>query len=220
MFGDNIKRPPENDDGKRLKVVSIFPTLQGEGPFVGHPSVFVRLGGCNLACTFCDTDFEEFFDLSIEEIVSAVIEEAVGVPRLVVLTGGEPLRQNITALCELLLQQGFPIQIETNGTLWRDLPEEVHIVCSPKTSGGGYHKLREDVLARTQALKFIISDDMTDYRDVGDVGQEQYHVPVYVQPMDQYDDEKNKANLARALLLAETQGYRLSLQTHKFLGIL
>ncbi|CAN0594227.1 unnamed protein product, partial [Ectocarpus sp. 12 AP-2014] len=58
MFGDNPIRPPEKGDGLHLMVKQIFKTLQGEGPHVGTPSIFVRLGGCNLACDFCDTEFE------------------------------------------------------------------------------------------------------------------------------------------------------------------
>ena len=219
MFGQNPIRPPEMSDGSRLKLVNIFPTLQGEGPFVGQPAVFVRLGGCNLACNFCDTEFENFQSMVREDILSDIRAQAGDVRRLVVITGGEPLRQNIVPLCEDLIAQGFTVQIETNGTLWRELPEEVHIVCSPKTSNGIYHPLRGDVLARAGALKFIISADMKEYHEVGEVGQKGRDIPIYVQPMDQYDAEKNAANIAYAAQLAQSKGYRLSLQIHKFLGI-
>jgi organic radical activating enzyme len=58
MRGNNPIRPPEQGDGMILQVKSIFATIQGEGPNVGTPAVFIRLGGCNLACEFCDTSFE------------------------------------------------------------------------------------------------------------------------------------------------------------------
>lgn len=219
MFGENPIRPPEKGDGRSLKVVSIFPTLQGEGPFAGHPAVFVRLGGCNLACDFCDTEFESFADLPLADILTEVEKMGGKTHRLVVITGGEPFRQPIGLLCEELLVNGYQIQIETNGTLWRDIPEDVHIICSPKISGGTYHTIRPDLLARTDALKFIISATHPEYRDVGDVGQDKFRTPVYVQPMDEQDAAKNAANQARALELAQTHGYRLSLQTHKILGI-
>ena len=223
MFGKNPIRPPVASDGSRLDVVNIFPTLQGEGPFVGYPSVFVRLGGCNLACSFCDTEFEAFHAMSLEEILAEVENKAQEAARrvrhLVVITGGEPFRQNIAPLCERLIAGGFDVQIETNGTLWRELPPEVHIICSPKISNGSYHPLRADLLARVNALKFIISADHPEYHAVSEVGQTAHRIPVYVQPMDEYNDAKNAANRAHAAHLAQREGYRLSLQLHKILEI-
>lgn len=220
MHGQNPKRPPLIGDGSTLQVVEIFPTLQGEGPFTGHPAVFLRLGGCNLACDFCDTEFETFepYDMGalLNQIDATSIEGGKRVRDLVVITGGEPLRQNIAPLCAALLDMGFRVQIETNGTIFRPLPEEVNIVCSPKAP---YHALRPDLLARTDALKFIISADDTEYSNVADVGQGKYNIPVYVQPMDVHDPIRNAANLKRASMLAQAQGYRLSLQTHKILEI-
>lgn len=219
MFGKNPLRPPEKGDGSVLKVVEIFATLQGEGPFVGHPSVFVRLGGCNLACSFCDTEFEQFEEMDLVFITEQVQKLAAGTHDLVVITGGEPLRQNIAPLCEALLAKGLRVQIETNGTLWRELPKGVNIVCSPKISDGKYHSLRPDLLARVDALKFVVSADDAQYRAVGEVGQAGTNIPVYVQPMDEYDPAKNARNAAHALALAQANGYRLSMQMHKVWGI-
>jgi 7-carboxy-7-deazaguanine synthase len=201
-----------------LEVKSVFPTLQGEGPYVGWPAVFVRLGGCNLACDFCDTEFEDYREMALADIVGEVKKMGTG-RKLVVITGGEPLRQNIAPLCEALLADGFKVQIETNGTLMRELPEEVDIICSPKNTGGGYMPIRGDLLPRVNAFKFIISAANENYNHVGDVGQEQFNTPVYVQPMDEYDEAKNKENLELATRLANEKGYRLSLQIHKILGI-
>ena len=223
MYGQNPIRAPMSHDGSSLEVKHIFPTLQGEGPFVGHPSVFVRLGGCNLACSFCDTDFEEFVPMALADVLVRVKELAQEfgkrVRDLVVITGGEPLRQNIVPLCEALLADGFRVQIETNGTLFRQLPEAVSIICSPKNAGAGYFPIREDLLARVQAFKFIVSSHDKKYSHVGDVGQERYATPVYVQPMDEYDAARNAANVQLAKELAMTHGYILSLQMHKLLGI-
>jgi 7-carboxy-7-deazaguanine synthase len=231
MHGNNPIRPPVSGDGSQLEVKHIFPTLQGEGPYVGHPAVFVRLGGCNLACSFCDTDFEDYAPMALAEIISEVKRLAkVPLPnppprgegivrKLVVITGGEPLRQNIVPLCEALLAEGFKVQIETNGTLYQKLPEAVHIVCSPKNSGGGYFPIRTDLLPRLQALKFIISKSDEKYNHVGEVGQAQFGTPVYVQPMDEYDAVRNAENRAYAMELAQRHGYVLSLQMHKILGI-
>jgi 7-carboxy-7-deazaguanine synthase len=218
MRGANPIRKPLSHDGTLLEVKSIFSTLQGEGPYVGWPSVFVRLGGCNLACSFCDTNFEDYSALKLDDIVGEVKKLGVG-RSLVVITGGEPFRQNIAPLCEALLAEGFKVQIETNGTLWRELPDAVDIICSPKNTSGKYVPVREDLLPRVSAFKFIISAADKKYNHVGNVGQEKYKTPVYVQPMDEYDDLRNAANMALALKLAREQGYRLSLQMHKILGI-
>ncbi len=224
MFGDNPIRLPEKGDGTLLQVQSIFPTLQGEGPYAGWPAVFIRLGGCNLACDFCDTEFESFTEQPLESLIDTIRQLAQDdsgqrCRHLVVITGGEPLRQNIIPLCEQLLKEGLMVQVETNGTLWRELPESVDIICSPKHTGNGYAPLRADVLERATALKFIISATHDGYTDIADVGQSRTATPVYVQPMDEYDEEKNAANLAHATRLAMAHGYRLSLQLHKIVGI-
>lgn len=224
MFGQNPIRKPENGDGLSLQLQHIFPTLQGEGIYTGWPSVFVRLGGCNLACHFCDTEFESFSAMPLAAIIEKVKEQAQDaagkrVRGLVVITGGEPLRQNIAPLCEALLAEGFQIQIETNGTLFRELPEGVDIVCSPKNTGSGYHTIRPDLLARISAFKFIVSAHQPAYSEVAEVGQAEHKTPVYVQPMDEGDELLNRQNREYAVKLAMEQGYRLSLQTHKLLGI-
>ncbi len=201
MKGSNPIRAPEPGDGTLLAVQKIFATIQGEGPYVGMASVFVRLGGCNLACTFCDTEFESFAAVSLFDIIKQVDELSRNERRertrgLVVITGGEPMRQNIEPLCEALVEVGFAVQIETNGTLYREFPASVSIVCSPKNTGQGYHPIRADLLPRISAFKFIISRANLYYDHVSEVGQRQYGIPVYVQPMDEGDTAKNAANLA------------------------
>lgn len=224
MFGKNKILQAETHDGLNLDVQEIFPTLQGEGPYAGHPSVFIRLGGCNLACSFCDTEFESYKNLPLQEIIAEVLQlakndEGTLVRKLIVITGGEPLRQPIEKLCEELVKLNFLVQIETNGTLFRQLPKEVKIICSPKISNGKYHKIRPDLLSRINAFKFIISKTDENYRDVAEVGQSNLEIPVYAQAMDEYDETKNRANLEYALGLCEKHGYFLSLQTHKILKI-
>lgn len=155
--------------------------------------------------------------MGLAEIIKTVKVLAEDRKKLVVLTGGEPLRQNITPLCEALIAEGFKVQIETNGTLYRELPPEVEIVCSPKNTGGGYMPIRGDLLPRVNAFKFIISQNNPLYNHVGDIPMG--GIPVYVQPMDEYDETRNAENTALAIELARKHGYRLSLQLHKILGI-
>ncbi len=224
MFGKNKILKPENGDGSSLKVQEIFATFQGEAIYAGWPSVFVRLGGCNLACDFCDTEFDSFEELSIEEIIAKVVNlsrnsQGKTTHKLIVITGGEPLRQPIAPLCQRLVDEGFLVQIETNGTIFRELPREVKIICSPKVANGKYHTIRPDLLSRIDAFKFIISVDKKEYSDIFEVGQSQTDAAVYLQPMDEYDAAKNLANQRLTLKLAEEYGARISLQTHKIWGI-
>lgn len=144
MFGTNVLRKKDHGDGVLLEVQDIFSTIQGEGPFAGKPAVFVRLAGCNLRCYFCDTDFESrahawpTLDM-VKEIDLKGRADKVIPNSLVVITGGEPMRQNIFPLCTLLALKGYTVQIETAGTLWVEqlgsLIETGHVtlVCSPKT---------------------------------------------------------------------------------------
>ncbi len=209
MFGNNPIRKPTSGDGQSLEVVSIFPTLQGEGPRAGQPAIFIRLGGCNLSCDFCDTEFEDFAANEVKKIISQVKSLHTN-QKLIVITGGEPLRQPIALLCSALVREGFIVQVETNGTLFRELPPEVEIVCSPKTKD-----IRPDLHERVTAFKFVVSATNPEYSGVWLKTDK----PVYVQPMDEYDEAKNRANLEHARDLALKHGYNLSLQLHKILGI-
>lgn len=237
MFGANPLRKVDNTDGKSLLVHSVFATIQGEGPFYGRPAVFVRLGGCNLACTYCDTEFEgpRLSTMSIEALASSV---AACAPKtnLVVLTGGEPMRQQITPFIKLMVSRGWQVQIETAGTVWPQglSIEGVHLVCSPKT--GKVHAMVEYYC---RDWKYIVAEDDSDEDDGLPVNSTQvagrrcklYRPPgregdqVWVQPKDSYVDPETPAvdmnirNQAFAAALAMEHGYRLSLQTHKILGL-
>jgi organic radical activating enzyme len=224
MLGNNPKRKPINGDGHYLYVQEIFSTIQGEGPRVGSPSVFIRLGGCNLACSFCDTEFEDFSSQSIDSIIDQVLELSLNNNKkrsreLIVITGGEPFRQPIELLCEKLIKLEFKVQIETNGTLFRPIHSNIEIVCSPKVVKGKYLKIRPDLISRITAFKFLVSSDIEGYKDVVDLGQKEYDIPVYVQAMDQYNIELNKKNIDLAIDLSLNNGYLLSYQLHKQLGI-
>lgn len=223
MFGKNPIRKPEKGDGTILKVQQIFATFQGEGVFVGYPAIFIRLGGCNLACDFCDTEFESFEEMPLDNIINQTNLlsgklKAKFTHKLVVITGGEPFRQPIEKLCDELINLGYNVQIETNGTIYRNINKDVAIICSPKNTAK-YTPIRDDLLERIDCFKFIISATHPLYKNVGYVGQNKYNIPVYVQPMDEYEVEKNKANLEYTKKLASENGYRISLQIHKIMGI-
>lgn len=161
MFGTNPLRKQVLDDGTSLRVQSIWRTIQGEGPYSGAPAIFCRLAGCHFRCYFCDTDFESNYQniLPTPVIVEQVVAQSCGNIKLVVLTGGEPFRQNILPLCSGLADAGFHAQIETAGTFWApgigDLIElgVVSIVCSPKAG-----KVHPKIQFYCQHWKYIIRE--------------------------------------------------------------
>jgi len=217
MFGKNKILPPKKgDNGQLLDIVNIFKTIQGEGPFIGMPAIFVRLGGCNLACKFCDTQFDEFqvikTDQIIKEIEKLAITGNIKTHQLVVITGGEPLRQNITPLCQTLIDLGYQVQIETNGTIYQDLPEKTYIVCSPKNNDQKKHySINQQLLPKINAFKFLISKYQKNY----DFVPKNLNKLVYLQAIDEYDEQKNHQNTKLALKLAQESGYLMTLQAHK-----
>lgn len=188
-----------------LQLAEIFYTLQGEGTWAGTPAVFVRLAGCNLACDFCDTDYALKFVASTDEVVGRVREAGAGCP-MVVITGGEPLAQRETlALIDALRADGRRVHIESNGTIPVELPDDVWLTVSPK------ERLDPAMAGRANEAKLIVD---------GRVPREWLEsfeiTPIFLQP------EGNKpANVALAVDAAKNEParFRLSLQTHKFIGI-
>ena len=241
MFGTNPIRKAEKVDTGTLAVQKIFYTIQGEGPYSGIPAVFIRLAGCNLRCWFCDTEFESNIEnrISLDEIFAGVRNIIHGMkrpPRLAVITGGEPLRQPITALCVGLIRSGFTVQLETAGTLpipGDILPyiicQQVSVVVSPKTG-----TLHESVVTFADYYKYIIQagaahpdDGLPVYETQRDgcklaLARPPSDLPcdsIYLQPMDENDDDKNEANEQECVRLCMEYGYRLCLQVHKIVGL-
>jgi 7-carboxy-7-deazaguanine synthase len=205
-------------------VKEIFLTLQGEGGQAGRAAVFCRFAGCNLwsgreedrataVCTFCDTDFVgmdgegggRFADpLVLAEAVAAAWRGGDG-DRLVVLTGGEPLLQVDPPLLAALHARGFQVALETNGTL--AAPAGVDWICvSPKADAA---------LAQTsgQELKLVFPQAGVDPARFEHLNFERF----LLQPMDGPGRAENTA-AAIAYCLAHPR-WRLSVQTHKYIGI-
>lgn len=244
MFGNNKIMKQELTDGMHLSVKDIFYTIQGEGPFAGEPSVFVRLAGCNLRCTFCDTDFEVgSAPLSLQSIISTIQDSfpysGDSFNRLVVITGGEPLRQNVVPLIAAILNNGDRVQIETAGTVWPDGLEDfmyetpfagaVTIVVSPKTAS-----VHKNIFKYADAWKYVVSarDGAEKGIPITNTQPTRYlakklaspppsRVPnlVWMSPKDEYDAVKNKENMEEAVRRCLKYGYRLSLQQHKIIGV-
>ena len=235
MLGSNPVLPVLKTDGATLWVHSIFHTIQGEGPFSGCPAVFIRLAGCNLRCTFCDTDFdmEKAELLTVEDIVSRASFYS---ERLIVITGGEPLRQEISPLVYKLVQDGHNVQLETAGTVWRNclLYESVTIVVSPKTP-----RLEVQIEAalscgsfEDSCLKYVIkaSDEFSENSIPVAATQpgakpkrlwapQQLRVPIFITPCDEQDPEKNLLNIRKVAEISMKHGYVAQVQLHKILGL-
>lgn len=235
MFGKNQILKKDHGTGEILHVVkeSPFLTIQGEGPYVGHPAIFIRLHGCHLRCTFCDTDFDALDDPTwtraglISRCMNSDFRKSA---RLVVITGGEPMRQNIVPLCRDLKMAGFKIQIETAGTFWLPGIEQLaEIVCSPKTP-----TVHPMIYEYAKAFKYII--DMDQKFGDGPLGfvpitatqpgarPAQLAPPrpdalVYLSPCDRQDPAINELNTKLVSRLAIDHGVIAGVQLHKILGL-
>ena len=225
-----IEKRRDFDDGEYLDVHSVFYTIQGEGPYCGKPAIFIRLAGCNLQCPGCDTDYtsnrkrRDITDISIEVKQSWMPKTQC----LVVITGGEPFRQNITPLCRLLVSLHCHVQIETNGTLApsNDLPAAVTIVCSPKTG-----KINKDLIERVDYFKYVAKHDdiladglpatALDHTAMPHLARppKSYNRAIYLQPMDSQIPVVNDANLLAVQKSCMEHGHTLQIQLHKIIGM-
>jgi len=206
-------------------VKELFYTLQGEGANTGRAAVFCRFAGCNLwsgreldrataTCQFCDTDFvgtdgpggDKFTDPeALAAATAAAWPPAQAGPRLVVCTGGEPLLQLDAPLVAAFHREGFEVAVETNGTVVP--PAGIDWLCvSPKAGA-------ELVVTSGDELKLVYPQEGAEPERFVQLGFRHF----FLQPMDGPDRERN-TRLALEYCLAHP-GWRLSLQTHKILGI-
>jgi 7-carboxy-7-deazaguanine synthase len=207
-------------------VKEIFYTLQGEGANTGRPAVFCRFAGCNLwtgreqdrhtaTCQFCDTDFVGTdgpgggrFE-SPEALADAVaaawpLERSHG-RRFVVCTGGEPLLQLDAPLIAALHDRHFEVAVETNGT--REPPQGIDWLCVSPKAGAGL------VVRRGDELKLVFPQTGALPAEFEKLEFQHF----FLQPMDGPDRESNTAAALRYCLAHPR--WRLSLQTHKLLGL-
>jgi 7-carboxy-7-deazaguanine synthase len=146
-----------------MKVCEIFTSIQGETCYAGLPCTFVRLTGCNLRCTYCDTTYayEEGTELSEDDIIAQVSDSGID---LVEITGGEPLLQkDVHSLIRRLIETGRRVLVETNGSLGiQNVDRRAVIILDLKTPGSGMHgqmnlsNLSE--IKEADEIKFVITD--------------------------------------------------------------
>ena len=218
------------------KINELFETIQGEGSFTGQPSIFIRLQGCPVGCSWCDT--KHTWDIELEDQVSpdtmlakkvetsqwanfspedilALVKEKNFKAKHIVITGGEPCMVDLTPLCESLEEQGYSTQIETSGTFEIMTTAKCWVTVSPKIKMRGGYDILASAMLRANEIKHPVAteqnvDDLKALLALHQVENTQ----VYLQPISQ---KKRATDLAITTCIANN--WRLSVQVHKYIGI-
>ena len=197
---------------QKYPIVEIFHSVQGEGFHTGIPHVFIRFGNCNLRCEWCDTDFMTFEDMDIDSIIEEVLSYDCD---RVIFTGGEPAMQDLSVIGKRLKEHGISISIETNGTIPVD-PIIDWICVSPKD------QLYPNVSIKQRTgdeLKVVYcGQDLALYDELKKGFTHLYIQPCYVE--DESVEANGKSFQIVERLVKDSPGWRLSLQTHKWMGVL
>lgn len=193
-----------------MRINEIFYSLQGEGRWAGTPCVFVRLSGCNLRCDFCDTKHQTSKEYSDGEILREI--QKYMPCKHIVLTGGEPTLQNLDPLIDLLLDNGYYIAIETNGT--RRVPAGIQwVTCSPKFEFCKNAGMNLDWIDELKVVYRGKSQDMSPYDDIE-------AAEYYLQPCDVGNPAENRRIVHETIeYIKANPKWKLSLQTQKILGV-
>lgn len=218
------------------KVNEVFETIQGEGSYTGIAAIFVRLQGCPVGCSWCDTkhtwninpdlsrpladivrkarETEHWADVTADDLLALFKREGYQA-RHVVITGGEPCMYDLNPLCNALHQQGFSTQIETSGTFDIKAPQTTWVTVSPKVNMAGGYKVLQSALDRANEIKHPVAmtkhvDELLQLLQHTDVSNKL----VYLQPISQ---QRRATELA--IEMCKKHNWRLSVQVHKYLGI-
>jgi 7-carboxy-7-deazaguanine synthase len=218
-----------------MQITEIYKSIQGESTHAGLPCIFVRLTGCNLRCSWCDSEytFTGGHRMSMEEVLEEVEHLSSG--GLVEITGGEPMLQEkeVVPLMRRLLDDGYTVLLETSGERpLEHVPREVHKIVDVKCPNSGepdtFHIENLDVLNPNDEVKFVLSD-RTDYEFARDFVGRHELVPrvnaVLFSPAFA-KDARGGRDTSHCLLdprelaewmLADNVSARLGLQLHKFI---
>lgn len=218
------------------KVNEVFETIQGEGSFTGVAAIFIRLQGCPVGCSWCDTkhtwdikdelarplgdivlktaETEHWAGVTAEDLLALFAKEGYQAKH-VVITGGEPCMYDLNPLCELLHQNGYNTQIETSGTFAIQAPAQTWVTVSPKVNMAGGYTVLQSALDRANEIKHPVAME----KHVDELLQLLQHTDIkakliYLQPISQ---QRRATELAIAM--CKKYNWRLSVQVHKYLGI-
>lgn len=221
---------------RRYPVNEVFATVQGEGAYTGTPSVFIRLQACDVGCPWCDTkhtwELERMDHVERRAVllkderatrawawfhVEHLLEALAAWPavRHVVITGGEPCRYDLRPLTSALLATGRTVQIETSGTEPIQVDDGAWVTVSPKLDMPGGKEVLPDALARANEVKHPVGRPLDVQRLVERVAPHAARNAVFwLQPLSQSPS-------ATRLCVTESlaRGFRVSIQTHKYLGV-
>ena len=222
-------------------VTEIFHSIQGESTYAGLPCTFVRLTGCNLRCTWCDTAYAFYggTQMTVDEVLQRVGEfaqpesrsagEAAPAPSFVELTGGEPLLQpEAVSLAERLIAAGYSVLVETSGerfvgNLPREVIKIVDVKCPDSGEGGTFRLDNLDVIDGKDEVKFVIATrrdyefarDFTRSHNLAGRVRQVLFSPVFADPKGAWPglDARQLAEW----ILGDRLPVRLGLQLHKFI---
>ena len=218
-----------------MYLIEIYKSVQGESSFAGRPCIFVRLAGCNLRCSWCDSEytFKGGYKLSEDEVVAEI--EKLAPVKLIEFTGGEPLLQEreLVPLMERLLASGYELMIETSGERPLDhVPAAVHkivdVKCPGSGEGGSFRLSNLEFLTKGDEVKFVITDrgDYEFARDfirqyaLEDCARSVLLSPAFNKAPSTARSTENCVLDPRELvewMLADGLDARLSLQIHKYI---
>ena len=197
---------------KSYPIVEIFNSVQGEGYHTGTPSIFIRFGGCNLQCSWCDTDFSKWDKMTVSEIMAVLSKWDT---KRVIFTGGEPAMQKLRPLSDELHSKGYNIAIETNGTIELEEGLVDWICVSPKDMLFPEFSIKQ---RKGDELKVVYTGQDLSMYDNLKKGFEN----LFLQPC--YDESKDPGTNGKTFhntfdMVMQNPGWNLSLQTHKWMGV-
>jgi len=204
----------------RFPVVELFESLQGEGANAGLPALFLRLGGCNLSCPWCDTEYSTFEELDLETILKRL--SALPLKHLI-LTGGEPLiHPAVDHLLARLKQAGYWVALETNGLMNPSQPMRQlldYVSASPKAHAATDY-LESSMIRQADEVRIVVENDVFDF--CKQMRQEIAATHYFLSPC----ERKGQMNIEESLVMLKRLNrdefknpWRLSLQLHKLIGI-
>ena len=209
---------------KTLKVVETFASIQGESTHAGRLCFFIRLAGCNLACSYCDTVYARGEDCGTLRTIAELLDEvAASKIKLVEITGGEPaLQANTVPLAEALLGNGYEVLMETNGSVRLDLfPPELKKIIDVKLPSSEMHEANDIVnyrfLREGDELKFVagsVEDLEYAYSWIKRWGLDTLGVPLLFSAV---FGKIEPAEIVEWLLEKKISNSRMQLQMHKFI---